>query len=47
MSLSGVAAAHNKALRKELLDFRNKRDKFLKKRLHLLAPFLPEKVSLL
>lgn len=44
LSLSGVALAHNKVLRKELLDFRNRRDKFLRKRLHLLAPFLPEKV---
>jgi hypothetical protein len=44
LSLSGIAHAHNKTLRKELLDFRNKRDKFLKKRYHLLSPFLPEKV---
>ncbi len=45
MSLNAVAQAHNKSVRKELLDFRNKRDKFLRKRLHLLRPFLPEKVQ--
>jgi hypothetical protein len=40
----GTAAANNKTLRKELVSFRNKRDKFLARRMQLLLPFLPEKV---
>jgi hypothetical protein len=44
MSLNAVGSAHNKTLRKELLDCRVKRDKFLSKRIQLLKPFLPEKV---
>jgi len=42
LSLSGIAHVHNKSLRRELFESRNRRDLFLKKRLHLLKPFLPE-----
>jgi SWI/SNF-related matrix-associated actin-dependent regulator of chromatin subfamily A member 5 len=42
-SLHQLATSHNKNLRKELLDFRDKRDKFLVKRLDMLKPFLPSK----
>jgi hypothetical protein len=46
MSLSGITNVHNKSLRRELLESRNRRDRFLRKRMHLLKPFLPEsKVS--
>lgn len=41
----GTAAENNRYLRKELIDARNKRDKYLEKRLSLLLPFLPEKVT--
>lgn len=41
---SATVSGHNKALRKELLDFRMKRDIFLRKRLSLIKPFLPDKV---
>lgn len=44
-SLHQLATSHNKNLRKELLDFRDKRDKFLIKRLDYLKPFLPTKVG--
>lgn len=46
-SLHQLATSHNKNLRKELLDFRDKRDKFLIKRLDYLKPFLPTKVRYL
>jgi hypothetical protein len=37
--------AHNKALRKALLELKSKRDDFLKERLPLLKYFLPSTVS--
>jgi hypothetical protein len=43
-SLNTIVLAHNKSLRKELIQFRNKRDRFLLRRLNLLKPFLASKV---
>ena len=44
-SVGMVVSSHNKALRKELLDGRDRRDRFLLKRIDLLKPFLPSKVG--
>lgn len=41
----GTAAANNKSLRKELINMRNKRDKFMERRMSILKPFLPAKVG--
>lgn len=43
-SLHMVVSSNNKNLRKELLDLRDKRDRFLVKRLDILKPFLPSRV---
>jgi hypothetical protein len=40
---SNTRSGHNKALRKELLSYRIKRDIFLRRRLSLIKPFLPDK----
>jgi hypothetical protein len=44
MSFHGTAAAYNKSLRKELINMRVKRDRFLQARINILNPFLIEKV---
>lgn len=44
LSFYGTAAAYNKSLRKELLNVRIKRDRFLEARMRILKPFLIEKV---
>ena len=44
LSFYGTAAAYNKSLRKELLNVRSKRDRFLQSRMPILRPFLVDKV---
>lgn len=46
LSFYGTAAAYNKSLRKELLNVRSKRDRFLQARMRILRPFLIDKVQL-
>jgi len=47
LSFYGTAAAYNKSLRKELLNVRSKRDRFLQARMRILRPFLIDKVTIL
>lgn len=44
LSFYGTAAAYNKSLRKELINMRDKRDRFLQARIKILKPFLVDKV---
>lgn len=45
LSFYGTAAAYNKSLRKELINVRTKRDRFLQARMKILKPFLIDKVT--
>lgn len=46
MVLYGTAAAANKSLRRELISFRDRRDKYLMKHFQFLRPFLSVKVHI-